>query len=228
MPLAARGSQRWLQVAVNHSPEVLLNALRRSGALAASDDIAWRSPLQGDEFREFRDQAALSLAGVTSLKRPLATFWPARGPVWDGIGVTAAGWPVFVEAKAHIAEAASPGTRASEASRLRIKQSLEEARRFYAPQATSEWSDIFYQYANRLAHHYFVREANAIPSVLVFVYFTNAADMKGPMTADEWNGAIRLIHAVLGLPHDLRSRGVFDAFVDVRQLPLPTAVEALK
>ena len=195
----------------------------RSGAIDAGETVAWRSPVEADAFRELRDQAALSLAGITHLQRPLSDFWPARGPVWDGVGVTSTGRPVFVEAKAHIAEAASPGTRASDSSRLRITQSLEEARRFYAPRATASWCDVFYQYANRLAHHYFLREANGLPSILAFVYFTNDADMNGPSSEDEWKGAIRLLHAVLGLPHDLRGRGVYEAFVDVRNLrPAPS------
>jgi hypothetical protein len=218
LPVATRGSQRWLQVAVNHRPQVLHDALVRSGALQAGEHVTWRSPLEADDFREFRDDAALTLAGIANLRRRLADFWPARGPVWDAIGVTSAGRPLFVEAKAHIAEAASPGTRASESSKSRIVQSLEEARRFYAPRATASWCDVFYQYANRLAHHYFLREANALPSVLVFVYFTNDGEMNGPSSEEEWKGAVCLLHAVLGLPHDLRSKGVFEAFVDVQAL----------
>ena len=80
------------------------------------------------------------------------------------------------------------------------------------------WSNVFYQYANRLAHHYFLTEANGLPSALVFLYFVNAYDMLGPMSEEEWHGAVRLIHAVLGLPKDLKRYGVFDAFLDVRLL----------
>jgi len=38
------------------------------------------------------------------------------------------------------------------------------------------------------------------------------------MSEEEWNGAVRLIHAVLGLPKDLRSYGVYDAFLDAKLL----------
>jgi hypothetical protein len=72
--------------------------------------------------------------------------------------------------------------------------------------------------ANRLAHHYFLKQINGVPSVLAFLYFVNADDMLGPMSEEEWRGAVRLIHAVLGLPKDLSSYGVFDAFLDARPL----------
>ena len=38
--------------------------------------------------------------------------------------------------------------------------------------------------------------------------------MKGPQTQQEWLGAIRLIHAVLGLPEKLDKFSVYHAFVD--------------
>jgi hypothetical protein len=134
-------------------------------------------------------------------------------------GLRRKGTPLFIEAKAHIPEAASPATKASSAESLDlIDRSLGEARRFYAPRATASWSNLFYQYANRLAHQYFLRQVNNVSSTLVFLYFVNADDMLGPMSEEEWHGAVRLIHAVLGLRKDLRSYGVFDAFLDARLL----------
>jgi hypothetical protein len=216
--IATAGSQRWLQVAINRKPELLLSALRRSGAIAPGIPVTWRSPLEADEFREYRGTAALAKAEIANLTRPLATFWPARGPVWDAIGITSSGSPLFVEAKAHIPEAASPATKATPVSRALIEQSLIEARRFYAPRATAVWSNLFYQYANRLAHQYFLKRLNGVPSTLIFLYFLNADDMLGPMSEEEWRGAVRLIHAVLGVPKDLGRYGVFDGFLDVRLL----------
>src|SRR6266849_6717316 len=215
---AAAGSQRWLQVAVNRKPQVLLGALERSGAIAPRASVAWCSPLEKENFQEYRDGKALEKVGIAraSLKKALEEFWPARGPVWDAVGITSEGRPLFLEAKAHIPEAASPATRATPASFKLISQSLGEARQFYAPRAAATWSNLFYQYANRLAHHYFLTEVNGLTSALVFPYFVNADDMVGPMSESEWHGAVRLIHAVLGLPKDLKRYGVFDAFLDVR------------
>jgi hypothetical protein len=215
---ARAGSQRWLQVVVNRKPQLLESALRRSGAIGQRSSVTWKSPVEGDSFREYRDRAALAKAGIANLKKPLGQFWPARGPVWDALGITTEQGSLFVEAKAHIPETASPATRASAKSFKLIDQSLREARRFYAPKAKANWSNLFYQYANRLAHHYFLTHLNGLSSTLVFLYFINADDMLGPMSEEEWHGAIRLVHAVLGLPKDLRSRGVFDVFLDARHL----------
>jgi hypothetical protein len=221
MALASKGSQKWLQIAVNRGQQSLLDALRRSGAIGDDGSVEWRSPLERDDFREFRDAAALKQVRVpiSDLNTPLEKFWPARGPVWDAIGIVSDNRPIFIEAKAHISEAASPAARATPASLALIKTSLEQARRHYAPRATREWSNVFYQYANRLAYQYFLKKLNGAPSTLVFLYFLNAQDVSGPTSEDEWNGAITLIHAVLGLPKDLRPHGVFDAFLDVKHLP---------
>ena len=217
---ATKGSQKWLRVAVNEKPEVLLAAIQRSGAIPSGASIAWSSPLERDGYCEYRDSVALKKASIApaSLEKPLAEFWPARGPVWDAIGVTPQSHSIFVEAKAHIPEAASPATKATLRSRKLIRRSLHEARKFYAPEASADWSRVFYQYANRLAHHYFLTELNGLSSSLVFLYFVNAFDMRGPLSEDEWHGAVRLIHTVLGLPEDLTRHGVFDAFLDVRLL----------
>jgi hypothetical protein len=180
--------------------------------------MTWHSPLESDAFREYRDGAALAKARIAELRHPLNSFWPSRGPVWDAIGTTEDGKPIFVEAKAHIPEAVSPPTKASPTSQTLIRRSLARARHFYAPRAKADWDRYFYQYANRLAHQYFLRELNGVRSTFVFLYFLNAEDMLGPVREEEWHGASRLIHAVLGLPKDLTRHGVFDAFLDARLL----------
>ena len=111
VPSGPFGSQRLLQIAVNRRPEFLLQALRRSGAVGRREEIEWCSPLAREEFKEYRDRAALKLLGIpTPLKRPLKDFWPPRGPVWDALGTADRGRPVLIEAKAHIPEAFSPAS----------------------------------------------------------------------------------------------------------------------
>lgn len=216
---AVNGSQRLLQLAVNHRPELLLSALRKSGAVERRESLRWVSPLATENHREYRDGAALERLGLDQrLQKPLAEFWPARGCVWDALGVAGEERPILVEAKAHIPEAVSSGTRASEKSLAQIEGSLAAARRHFGPRSKAVWTGQFYQYANRLAHQFYFRKLNGVKSSLVFLYFTNAVDMDGPATEQEWHGPSRLIHAVLGLPADLSSLGVHHAFVDARQL----------
>ena len=187
--------------------------------MSTNDSIEWVSPLLADQFKEYRDMEALRRLGVQSLShRKLNDFWPNRGPVWDALARTTSGELIFVEAKAHIAEAASPGTKARPLSLELIQRSLAEARRFYAPKATAEWSGTFYQYANRLAHHYLFRKLNQLPSHLVFLYFINASDVNGPSSELEWQGATQLLHAALGLTPGKLPDGVHEVFLDVRLL----------
>ena len=212
------GSQILLQRAVNDYPAILRNALHASGALAVGEDVTWVSPLFPN-YKESRDNEALAKLNIAQpLRVPLADFWPARGPVWDALGIASSGAKVLVEAKAHIAEAASPATKATPKSLARIRSSLELARKWYAPRNRTDWSGHFYQYANRLAFHFFLKKHNSIPSRLVFVNFTNAIEVAGPASEAEWHGATRLLHAVLGLPKDLAGFGVYHAFVDARTL----------
>ena len=213
------GSQRLLQIAVGKYPEFLDAALRQAGAIDANETVRWTSPVESEGFREYRDSAALEKLGILdSLKVPLKEFWPRRGPVWDATGITSEGRPILLEAKAHIPEAASPASRAIPKSMQQIEQSLERARKFYSRRSTSRWSGTFYQYANRLAHQFFLRELNQVPSILIFLDFINAEEMDGPSSELEWKGATRLLHAVLGLPASLEKHGIYHAYVDARRL----------
>lgn len=216
-----RGSQRLLQQTVQMVPQVLLTALRESGCVGKSEKVSWVSPLARDEYREYFDNAALEKLGLREkISIPLAEFWPTRGPVWDALGTTDSGDPLLVEAKAHIPEAVSPGSKAKARRSVDlIRKSLERTRKFIAPRSKAVWTDTFYQYANRFAYQYYLRELNEIESRLVFLYFVNAAEMNGPTSADEWRGATRLIHSLLGLPASLREFGVFHAYVDAAIVP---------
>ena len=214
-----RGRQRLLQTAVNRKPELLQAALRESGALGRRESVQWFSPLEAEDYVEYRDKAAQRKLGIEEqLSTPLEDFWPPRGAVWDALGRSDLDRPILVEAKAHIPEVASPGTTASPASLKLIRQSLDATRKHLAPRSTADWTGTFYQYANRLAYQYYLRKLNQLDSSLVFVNFTNAADMDGPRSEEEWHGATRLIHAILGVPADLRRFSVFHAFVDARLL----------
>lgn len=193
-------------------------ALRAALKLRSHVSVEWRSPLRRNGFKEYRDSKALSLLGIRALpKRSLSDFWPARGPVWDALGTTSDGQFIFVEAKANIPEAASPGSKANVASLTKIQRSLAEARRYYAPRATADWSRTFYQYANRLAHHYLIGRVNGLQSHLVFLYFTNAPDVE-PASEMEWRGAIRLLHAALGIRSAGPGDGVHNLFLDAAPL----------
>jgi hypothetical protein len=219
MKAETQGSQYFLRKGVNQQPALLRDALRESGALHVREDVSWHSPLLAESHQEYRDGAAVKALGLEErIVAPLADFWPSRGPLWDALGTSSQERPILVEAKAHIPETVSREKATAAMSKRRIGASLALARSYYTRKSESDWGTPFYQYANRLAYQFWLRKQNGILSSLVFLCFTNAAAMNGPSTKQEWQGAIRLVHAVLGLPPDLSVFGVYHAFLDANQL----------
>jgi hypothetical protein len=88
-------------------------------------------------------------------------------------------------------------------------------KRAVGARAAADWDGVYYQYANRLAHLHFLRSLNRVPAYLVFVYLLNDAEMNGPKTAEEWAGALRLVHAQLGIDEARLAKAFGDALIDV-------------
>lgn len=232
----SRGSARWIQTFVNQRPQRLNQAIAASLALPADLAIDWKSPLANDEFAEYQDDAFLSKVGLTQLRRPLRHFWPAGGPVWDALGTGPTGQVFLVESKANVPELVSDPTRAEATSRYRILASLSETQAFMGvtqlswevdengrlrctPLHTPEkWANTFYQYANRFAHLYFLREWNGVEAYLVFVNFLNDPDTLGPKTQAEWECALTVTERHLGIRRDNPlQRYAAHVFLDVNQ-----------
>jgi hypothetical protein len=216
--LAPRGSQHWLQFLVNTRPEIFDIALSTRFESSGAIPIRWLSPLQADEYAEYRDEAFLILLGIRLETRALGTFWPPRGPVWDGLAVTAGGAVLLLEAKANLPELESPASRASPKSARLIAASLDEAKPSFGAPLTADWMGTYYQYANRLAHLHLLRGLNNIPAYLVFLYFVSADDVSGPGSVPEWQEAIQLAHHALQIGNGPLSPFVIDLFIDVRDI----------
>tara|TARA_R110000868_G_scaffold87540_4_gene244772 strand:- start:8 stop:694 length:687 start_codon:yes stop_codon:yes gene_type:complete len=215
---ASRGSQKWLQVAVSDGCQILSDPISVKLGLKPAT-IDWLSPCSDDDFAEYSDQAFLNRLGVIPDNRALTDFWPKRGPVWDGLGRSGRGDLLMVEAKAHIGEMSSPASQAGPKSLQHIRASLRETQAYLGVNESIDWSAGYYQYCNRLAHLYFLREINQLPAWLVFVYFVNDTDMSGPGTKEEWIDAIKAMKSALGLPENhLLSKYVIDLYLDVNSL----------
>ena len=74
-PVALKGSQRWLQLAVNHCPTVIDRAIRCAD-IGLSNSIEWMSPLESDDFAEYQDSAFANRLGISLERRALSAFWP--------------------------------------------------------------------------------------------------------------------------------------------------------
>jgi hypothetical protein len=215
---AARGSQYWLQRFVNEQPTILSDAIKREAPALVHQSIEWLSPLASERYREYQDQAFLEKLGVKLTQRPLESFWPKGGPVWDGLARTSKGGIILVEAKSHIPEAVSPPSRASKKSLPLIRSSLEETKQYLNGNADAVWTGIFYQVTNRLAHLYLLRKLNNIPAHLAFVYFFGDEEMNGPETVNEWRAAIRVIETFLGIERTKLSPFIHHVFLNIREI----------
>jgi hypothetical protein len=155
---------------------------------------------------------------ISTLKTQLKEFWPSGGPQWDALGKADDGSVFLVEAKSHIAEVISHLAAKSMASIEKIHESLARTKQYLKVGADNDWTSPFYQYANRIAHLYFLREMNDVPAYLIFVYFLNDGAMGGPKVREEWRGALRLVKAYLGIERNKLQKYMTDIFVDVRKI----------
>jgi len=188
-----------MRVAANECQDALNSSVSSLFKWDKSDRIEWRSPVADDAYAEYFDQEFLDRLGIRALKVPLSKFWPRGGPRWDGLARTKSGRLLLVEAKAYIEEAVDYRSRASRDAFRRIRNSLRLAKRAFGATKDASWESPFYQYANRLAHLYFMRDVNGLDAYLLFLYFADAPDVPNPCTTQQWQGARRLTEKCLGI-----------------------------
>jgi hypothetical protein len=193
---------------VNDYPDILSDAI-------GLGPIDWCSPLRSDNCAEYRDDAFLARLGVTELQHPLSRFWPKLGPQWDALGRAQSGPYILVEAKGNLPELLTSPSGAGTDSAKVIEAALDETARALGASPGTDWSKRFYQYANRLAHAYFLNERNHRPTQLVFLYFIGDAEVEGPESRREWEAAITVLHEALGIRGRV-PKYVSDAFIDIR------------
>lgn len=215
---AYKGSQKWLQVLVNDCPELLNWEIAEQSPIA-TESIHWLSPLREDNYREYYDRPFVEQLGISLEKRPLESFWPRSGPRWDGLGKANRSQPLLVEAKSYIRELKSSGSGAtSQKSIEKIACSLKDTQQFIGAYQSVDWAkSSYFQYANRLAHLYLLRELNDLPSFLIMLYFLNDTERGGPSTIAEWEDAIAKEEKALGIqPGHKLSEFVVPVYIDVK------------
>ena len=229
---AHKGSQKWLQIAVNECPRLLADAI--SGELPdPAVEIDWRSPLAYDNYKEHRDKEFLDKLGESRyVEQPLPSwaelyeFWPRGGPRWDAHGATSEGQILLVEAKSHITELQGSGSGASnQKSMAKIAHSLNETQEFLGVDPSVDWAKSpYFQYANRLAFLYWFHELNGRDAYLVLLYFLNDQAMERrnvavPRIPTDWNPAEECQDRIMGIHrgHPLSDR-IIRAYIDVREL----------
>lgn len=211
------GSQKDLQILINEKKDLLDQEL--SSIMKKNINVTWKSPLETDQFAEYRDDEFLRILNLDSrIVVPLEEFWPKRGPQWDALG--ADNETVFlVEAKAHVPEIVSPPTGAGPESKSRIMDTFAEVKEYLNANNSIDWAGTFYQYTNRIAHLYYLRVLNGIDAYLVNIYFLNDKSVDGPSTKDEWIGALAVIKQYLGIPkRNKLDKYMLEIFIDTKNL----------
>jgi hypothetical protein len=212
------GSLKDIQVLINKNQDIINNLLKTNFKDLANDQIIWTSPIENDDFAEYRDNDFLLKVGLDPTKIQLANFWPAKGPQWDALAKTTNGKIILVEAKANIPEFVSPKTGATKRSKCLIDYSLNETKLFLNVTNNIDWSGKFYQYANRLAHLYFLRERCNKEAYLVNIYFIGDKTVYGPKTKQEWDGAIKVLYAYMGISRHKLRKYMTNLFIDIDEL----------
>lgn len=215
-PLGTKGSLKWMQRAVQHRPDLLQPV--------TLPPLTWVSPTPHDAFAEYRDTGFLRCLNLETLAPHLAAFWPRRGPQWDGLARFPGG-VVLAEAKAHLAEFETSRSAAGPASAAQIATAFAQVQTDMNITPASPWDRTFYQYANRLAHLWWLR-AQGINARLLLIGFLGDAEVSGPVAAEAWDIAYANAESALGLPRDghALSRFIHHLSPAVSELSNPAAI----
>ena len=214
--IAERGSQKWVQHLVNGASEQLDRAIAGSLTVPLKQPIEWLSPLRVASYAEYRDTAFLECLGLSHHAASLQGFWPLSGPRWDALG-RAGNRYFLVEAKANIPELISDCQASATHSREMIAAAMRCTQQWLGAHPRIDWLTGFYQYANRLAHLYFMREIAKEDAYMVFLYILNDPTHI-PTSRVEWRGALELQKLLLGLGGRPYRDYVLSVFLDAADI----------
>lgn len=217
-PSNGKGSLRDIQLLVNKNKGLIDKQIKAAFSELTNDTIEWQSPLDTDDYAEYRDNEFIDMVGLDIQEIKLDSFWPKGGPQWDALATTRNNNIIIVEAKANIPEVVSPATSASPKSKNLIDKSLKETKDYLGKKNNIDWSGTFYQYTNRLAHLYFLRIKHNKPVYLLNIYFIGDKDVNGPDTKAEWEAALQVMYKYLGLSRHRLSKYMANIFINVKDL----------
>jgi len=177
------------------------------------DAIVWKDFEFTGGIGENQNYGDAELKGLDFLpdcavKADWRSWWPQSGnvPNWDAVGVLEHGgdreW-VLVEAKGNVEELRQ-STKAKPRSQGGgldlIQQRLAETQVACGITDGGDWTQPFYQYANRLATLQFLLD-RGVAARLVFVYFIGDAtrDKTCPATSEGWRPSLDAMKSKLGL-----------------------------
>lgn len=209
------GSRMYIQDIVNDNPQYLNKLILSSSISLATyvrQEPEWVSPLEKDpltekKYKEYRDDGFLWPIKQAFLYKKLGDFWPAGGPQWDALatvkGKDGTNGVLIVEAKANIPELGGPTYACgaeSPKSLDKIKRSFASVKIELGVTPDADWMGDYYQYANRLAHLYFLHVICQVPTWLVYVYFIGGRKVSSLSSAEDWQNELNKRRETLGIP----------------------------
>jgi hypothetical protein len=201
---AFAGSQLQVQIYVSRKPDVLSEAVSRALAACGKNvpSVRWTAPLEAELFKEPFDRAFLVALGLEDAAEALRQFWPSGGPNWDALAVLGNGarrdGVLLIEAKSYPEEVHGSGCQATNQKSIEtIERSLLAAQKWFGATTESDWTGRLYQYANRLAHVYFLRQELGVDAWLVNLCFTDDMTTR-PTTAEHWEQVLPTFKRDLG------------------------------
>jgi hypothetical protein len=218
-PRKKRGSQKWTQDLINACPEILNAHIRAKLPSLSEREIIWLSPLEKDEFAEYRDAAFLEMLGIQELTKELNQFWPKNGPQWDALGKTSDETALLlIEAKANVLEIVATCGAKHNTSLSTISERLAETQRWLnCRNPLIDWKSGFYQYANRLAHLYFLRQKGGKEAFMFFLYFMDDSTHI-PTSLTVWDATLTLQKKLMGLSANSLAGNVIELFLNVEEV----------
>lgn len=224
---ASKGSQFHLQNLVNDYPEYLnCLILSSSSSLSAyaSTHPKWVSPLASKDYTEYQDEQFLEVIDFPQLLSNLTDYWSSGGPVWDALatvkGKDGGCGVILVEAKSYMLELGNPkyACKARGKSLGKINNALSMVKRALGAKGEVDWTGEYYQYANRIAHLYFLNTIAHVPTWMIYLFFIGDTEQNGPSTVAEWTNAISEMKAKLGLPqYHLLNKRIVSVFALVER-----------
>lgn len=216
---ANKGSQKWIQDIINGCPELINARIQKEITSLFGREIRWTSPLEQDEFAEYRDTTFLKKINLQGLSEDLRQFWPKNGPQWDALGRTLDEEAfILVEAKANVPELVSFCGAEDKKSLKTISASLDDTKQWLnCRDPHIDWKCGFYQYANRLAHLYFLKKKHQKEAYLIFLYFVNDTEYI-PTSRDAWDFALQLQKKLMGLSSASLAGKVIDIFINIKEI----------
>lgn len=185
--------------------------------LLRADSVSWLDfpfRTRGDGHDD--EWTGIDFVGRKSLQAKWGQFWPQTGNVqnWDAVACVksraGSDW-LLVEAKSHLGEIKTDCSAKARGGHGQIAKAMETVKEALGVPAEADWLNGYYQFCNRVAALWFLRDAG-IPARLLFIYFTGDSfpgrTVRCPKTEAEWVRALdaQRRHVALPAKHVLSDR----------------------